>query len=288
MRISTVLAAATALLWAVAPVAHADPCTVGVKLSAPKKVVAGRKFTASVTIKNTATAPLDSLYFQLQLPDYMQPMAGRASAFATKNGPALLLEGHYVYLRDMRLPARKQVRIKVTVGVPTCQAAGSVQLQGLAYRLDGDGNPTCTSTVQSVDTTVTHKRHALTAKNAITGNCTVPTPGTEGFALVGTNTRCLQAAPLEPLSPVRALTMAEEERGRQLMPTASSAELQCWTCCGAHLGATGPYYFNVAADGQCYCCLECDPIYSPAWTVGARRSPCMMQNGEGLEIPRSG
>lgn len=63
-----------------------------------------RKFTASAMIKNTGATTLTGLYLQLQLPDYMIPMAARSSAYATKNSPAPLLDGRYVYFRDMQLP----------------------------------------------------------------------------------------------------------------------------------------------------------------------------------------
>ncbi len=263
------LVVVTALL--AASVSAAPSCNVGIKLKAPKTVVAGRKFTTRASIKNTGTATLNNFFFQLELPDYMLPRAARASAFARKKraDSSPLLDGKYVHFRNMSLAVRKTLRIKVAVGVPTCQAAGSVQLQGIAYSLDGN-DLTCNTTATPVATVVARKTAIINRKNAIKGNCTVPpAPPTEGFALLGDNTRCLQAEPSEPLAPVRALTASEEVRGRQLMPSASPAELQCWGCCGKALNATEPYYFNLAADGQCYCCLECTPVYVPDWTVSA-------------------
>ncbi len=269
MRTFNVIAALTALLAAAGFSAADFPqCSVTAIISAPKTVKAGRKFTASASIRNTGTTALDDLYLQFQLPDYMLPMKARAPAFATKHGPAPLLEGRYVYFRNMRLPARKTLRVKVSVGVPTCQAAGSVQLKGLVYRLDENRNIACTHTATPAATTVARKKAIINRKNAIQGNCTAPpAPPTQGYTLLGSDTLCLQAEPLELLAPARALTASEEGRGRQLMPSASPAELQCWGCCGFALDATASYYFNVAADGQCYCCAECDPVYAPDWVV---------------------
>jgi hypothetical protein len=255
MRAAVNVLAALAALVA-SGTASIPQCSLKAKLSAPKAAVAGRKFTASATVKNTGTTTLDHFYFQLQLPDYLLPMAARGSAYATKGAPAPLLEAPFVRFRSMRLPARKTLRLRVTVGVPTCQPTGSVQLEGVAYRLDDDGNIACLTTVAPVSTTVARKKAALNAKRAIHGNCTAspvpPTPPAPGGVpySIAPNTICQQAAPLEPLDPTRALTAAEEVRGRRLMPTASPAELQCWTCCGEHLDATGPYYFNMDAQGK--------------------------------------
>jgi hypothetical protein len=142
-----------------------------------------------------------------------------------------------------------------------------VQLQGLAYQLDGDSDIVCTTTaIPATTTTVVVKTAAVKAKYAIQGNCTAPPTPSQGYSLLGESTRCLEAAPLDPI-PVRALTAAEEARGRELLPAASAAELQCWTCCGVALDATGTYYFNVDESGQCYCCPECDPLYAPSFTV---------------------
>lgn len=148
MRVLHVLAAAAAILAAADLTSAAAPqCSVTAKLSAPKTVLAGRKFTASASIKNTGTTNLEEFYVQFQLPDYLIPMAARASAHASKNGPAPLLEAPFVRFRGLRLPARKTLRLKITAGVPTCQSAGAVQLTGLAYTLDATGMPACLSTV---------------------------------------------------------------------------------------------------------------------------------------------
>ena len=69
----------------------------------------------------------------------------------------------------------------------------------------------------------------------------------------------------------------EEARGRQLLPSASS-ELECWSCCGNALNATGPYFFNLAADDQCYCCETCTPVNVPDWTVRAS-TDCILDKG---------
>ncbi len=273
MRATTIvraLAAVTALVAASA----APSCNVGITLKAPKTVVAGRKFTTSASIKNTGAATLNNFYFQLELPDFMLAKAARGSAFAMKKRAesSPLLDGRYVHFRNMSVAARKTLRIKVTAGVPTCQAAGSVQLQGMAYSLDDDGALTCSTAATPITTTVARKTAALKAKHAITGDCTTPAPGTN-YALLNTNTRCTESVPLESLEPgpIRALTAEEEARGRQLLLPGSPAELQCWQCCGKALDATGPYYFNLAADGQCYCCDTCTPVYVPDWTVSAPR-----------------
>lgn len=255
MRAAVNVLAALAALAASATACSIPQCSVMAELSAPKTAVAGRKFTTSATIKNTGATALDNFYFQLQLPDYLLPLAARGSAYATKGAPAPLLEAPYVRFRGIRLPAHKTLRLKMTVGVPTCQATGSVQLEGVAYRLDGDGSIACLSTVAPVSTTVAHKKVARNAKHAIQGNCTAsptppapPAPGGDPYS-VAPDTLCVQAEPLNPFDSTRALTVVEEGRGRRLMPTASPAELQCWTCCGEHLNATGPYYFNMDAEG---------------------------------------
>jgi hypothetical protein len=113
----------------------------------------------------------------------------------------------------MSLVARKTLCIKVKVGVPTCQVAGSVQLQGIAYSLDDNGALTCSTAATPFRTTVARKAAALKARHAITGNCTTLVPGTN-YALDYTNTRCVE---LPETNPVRALTAEEEARGRTCM-----------------------------------------------------------------------
>jgi hypothetical protein len=275
MRASAIVRALAAVTALVATSA-APSCNVDIKFRTPKRVLAGRKFTASASIKSMGTATLDNFYFQLELPDYMLPKSGRASAFAIKkDGPQPLLDGRYVHFRAMSLKARKTLRVKVKVGVPTCQAAGPVQLQGIAYNLDSSGDLICSTTAMPANTTVARKTKLLNAKHAIQGNCTTPTPGTN-FGLLGANTRCTESVPLGTLDLAngrRALadTAVEEAHGRQLLPSASSASLQCWSCCGKALNATGPYNFNLGADGQCYCCGTCTPVHVPDWMVCVRR-----------------
>lgn len=266
MRVSSVLVAAIAFLAAVAfSSAAPSQCTVGVKLSVPKRVKAGRQFSASASIKNTGATALNDLYFRFQLPDFLLSLAARTPN--AKRGLPPVIDGRYIYFPGLRLPPRKMLRLSITFGLPTCQAAGAVQFQGLAYQLDGDSQEVvCTTTAVPATTTVVVKTAAVNAKYAIQGDCTAPPTPSQGYSLLGENTRCLEAAPLEPI-PVRALTAAEEARGRQLLPDASAAELQCWTCCGVELNAMEPYYFNLAADGRCFCCAECDPLYAPAFTV---------------------
>lgn len=266
MRVSSVLAVAIAFVAGAAAFASAasPQCSVGVKLKMPKRVKAGREFSASASIKNTGTTTLDGLYFRFQLPNFLLPLAARAPG-ANRGSPPVI-DGRYVYFPALRLPPRKALRLSITAGVPTCQAAGTVQLQGLAYQLDQNSDIVCTTTTAPATATVVVKPAVIKAKHAIQGDCTPPPPPGQGYSLLGENTRCLEAEPLDPI-PIRALTATEEARGRQLLPGASPEELQCWTCCGAHLEATGPYYFNLDADGQCYCCAECDPLYAPAYTV---------------------
>lgn len=269
MRVSSVLVAVTAFLAAAAfSSAAPSQCAVGVKLSMPKRVTAGRQFSASASIKNTGATALDGLYFRFQLPDFLLPLAARTPN--AKRGEPPVMDDRYIYFPGLRLPARKMLRLSITAGVPTCQAAGTVQLQGLAYQLDGNNDIVCTTTAIPATTTVVVKTAAINAKYAIQGNCTAPPTPSQGYRLLGENTRCLEAAPLDPI-PFRALTAAEEARGRQLLPDASAAELQCWTCCGVHLNATAPYYFNLDASDQCYCCAECDPLYAPAFTVSVNQ-----------------
>eukprot|EP00624_Nannochloropsis_granulata_P007229 evm.model.NODE_6894_length_12761_cov_59.915287.1 len=68
-----------------------------------------------------------------------------------------LPDGKYVHVRNMSLVARKTLCIKVKVGVPTCQVAGSVQLQGIAYSLDDNGALTCSTAATPFRTIVARK-----------------------------------------------------------------------------------------------------------------------------------
>ena len=269
MGVFKVLAAAATLLAVVAPAVWADTCNVGLKLFTPKTVRAGRKFTARAVIKNQGVNGLTNFYFQLAVPDYMTPMLDTARAsFPAKRGSSRpFVQGRFIHFPAMRLPPRKTLRIKVKVGVPTCQAGGRVQFSGIAYSLDDAGGLVCTSTTEA-GSDVVHTSKRLNARHAVVGNCTAPPAPEEGYGLIGANMRCLQAVPLEnfPADGRRSLTEMADRRGL-LNPLASPAELQCWACCGAHLNAAGSYFFNLAADGQCYCCAKCDPLYAPAWTV---------------------
>ena len=270
VTITSMLAAVAALAATAASFASAEnTCGVGITLSAPKRVVAGKKFTAKASIRRTGSAAtVEGLYFQLQLPDYLQPRGGRASAFAF-TGHETVIDGPFLYFRALRLPARKTLRLKMVIGVPTCQAAGPVALQGMAYRLEGDDNVVCTTTASPVTTTVALKRTVASSKHAIQGTCTPPTPVPDPFALIGTNTRCIEAQLLDTFDPAnndgrRALATEAEEAEtegesappdadlQQLVSTASPAELQCWTCCGAHLrlAPEEPYYFNLDSLGR--------------------------------------
>ena len=288
MRVApTVLvAAAIAAIGLLASSAWAVPCDVAIRLSAPKKVVAGKKFTATASIRNTgSTAIVDGLYFQLELPDYLVPRGGRASAFATKGASDAdaVLDPRFVRFGSLRLPARKTLRLKMAIGVPTCQAAGPIALQGMAYRLDGDDNVAC-STSATIMTTVARKIAVANSKHAVQGNCTEPGPGTEGMALVGTNERCMQSQPLpeDQVRRFRSLLKAQAQVGagneagaHRMLAASQSAAQACFACCAEFLGVAPPYYFNVRDDGRCYCCEDCDPVYVPGWTVsanGRRRS----------------
>lgn len=278
---STVLvAAAAAATGLLASSAWAAPCNVAVRLSAPKVVVAGKKFSASATIKNTGATPLDGLFFQLELPDFMEPRAARASAFATKgtSNPDAVLDRRFVRFGGLRLPARKTLRIKVSAGVPTCQAAGAAPLQALAYQLDAADSVAC-STAAAITTTVVRKVGALNAKHAVQGNCTEPGPGTAGMALVGANERCMQSQPLPGDQARRFRSLLETGAGdeatggraaHRMLAASQSAAQACYACCAEFLGVAPPYYFNVAEDGRCYCCEDCDPVYVPGWTVSTR------------------
>lgn len=273
---SKVLAAAATLLAVVAPAVWADTCNVGLKLFTPKIVGAGRKFMATAVIKNQGVDDLTNFYFQLAVPDFMTPMLGtaRASSAAKKGSSGPSVQGRYIHFPAMRLPPRKTLRIKVKVGVPTCQASGHVQFSGMAYSLDDTGGLVCTTTTEA-SSDVVHKSKWLNARHAVVGNCTTPPAPEEGYGLIGANLRCLQAEPLDnfPSDGGRALAETTDRRGL-LTPLVSPAELQCWACCGAYLNAAGPYFFNLGADGQCYCCAECDPLYAPAWTVSNPDAVC--------------
>lgn len=279
------VAAAIAAISLLASSAWAAPCNVAIRLSAPKIVVAGKTFSATASIKNTGATHLDGLYFQLELPDYMEPRAARASAFATKGASSTdaVLDRRFVRFGGLRLPARKTLRLKMVIGVPTCQAAGDTPLQTLAYQLDAADNIAC-STSATIMTTVVRKTAALKSKHAVQGNCTEPGPGTEGMALVGANERCMQSQPLpgdqtrrfRSLLKAQAQVGAGNEAGAHRMLAASQSAAQaCFACCAEFLGVATPYYFNVRDDGRCYCCEDCDPVYVRGWTVsadGRRRS----------------
>ena len=284
MRAALHALAALAALAAHTAAASTATCGVGITLSTPKTASAGRTFTVSASIKNSRSASLSDFYFQLQLPDYLVPMTVRAAAIAGVKTNPPLLEGRFVRFRGLHLPAYKTIRIKLKAGVPACQSAGEVIVQGIAYKLsDGAANVTCSTITNPVLTTVVRKSAGSNTSSkgkraAILGNCTRPTPSAP-VVLLGENERCLQAVPLPVVEARRFRSLVgEPEENKQelhketpsrrmLAMTKTSAAQACYACCGQYLGVAPPYYFNVNPDGLCYCCEDCMPIYSPLWTV---------------------
>jgi uncharacterized repeat protein (TIGR01451 family) len=126
MRVINVLAAAILMLSS----SSAAPCNVAFRKApaashATKKVIAGKTFTYTQSIKNTGSTQLNNLYFQLQLPDFLVSVKATASKFV-KGSETLLFGKQYVWLRDMQLAARKTLKVRVTIGVKDCQPSSVV------------------------------------------------------------------------------------------------------------------------------------------------------------------
>jgi hypothetical protein len=204
MRIATALVTGLAttvlmLSWS-SIVAATPPCSVAfskMRASHAKNSIAGKSFTFTGSIKNTGSTELKDLYFQLELPEYLVPIKAIASKSTLAGGPGIKLEKKYVWFRKMQLPPRKFLKIKVTIGVKSCQSSARVAIEGIAYQLDSTGQVVCSNEITSSTIDVVgksdfkrhSKRHAIWDDD----DCTTPAPApTSPFFLVGDNQRCLR------------------------------------------------------------------------------------------------
>ena len=222
MRFHHLLTLASVALASLLTVTAANPtppdCNVaitmnGVSLQRNKNTVkqlsTGKTFSVSVTVKNTGSSKLNNLYFQLELPNYLVAIKSVLSKQASLGSSEPLLEGRYVWFRKMNLAAHKSLRIKVKVGVPSCQPQGTVHIQGIAYQLGGGGgvasDQILCSTV-AAPSTINVRQPAKWGSNSKTTSkhtsvwwddedgCTTPTPAPSStYTLVGQNQRCLEA-----------------------------------------------------------------------------------------------
>ena len=166
----------------------------------------------------------------------------------------------------MQLPARKLLKIKVTIGVKKCQPPGRVAIKGIAYQLDSTGQVVCSNEITSYTIDVVSKSDFKRRSIWDDDDCTTPAPlPTSPFILVGNNQRCMEA---RLLGTRRLETMVQESLDRELAYTYTPT--QCYQACAAYLQVmTTPYYLNLDSSGQCYCCKTCTAIYAPDFTVGS-------------------
>jgi hypothetical protein len=184
MRVINVLAAAFLML---SSSSSAASCNVAFRKApaaghSTKKVIAGKTFVFSQSIKNTGSTQLKDLYFQVELPAYLVPVKATAPKFV--KGSDTLLQGRKVLLRDMQLAARKTLKVRITIGVKGCQSAGNVQIQGSAYQLDSTDQVICSSDMTPYTISVVRKNSASSKKWGASqkhatwddDDCTPPTP----------------------------------------------------------------------------------------------------------------
>lgn len=279
MRVSSVLAAAvsTAILMlsssSFVQVATASPCNVAfskTRNTAAKKVVAGKTFIWTESIKNTGSTKLNDLYFQVALPNFLVPVKATAPKLVNP-----LLQDQYVWFRKMQLPAHKTLKVKVTVGVKSCQPAGTVQIPGIAYQLDGTGQVVCSSETTPYTINVVRKKSASSNKWGASqkhaswddDDCVTPAPDpTSPYNLIAENQRCVDA---KLLGSRRRLEAAEQEEQEERELANTYTPNQCFQACGVYLQVTRtPYYFNLDRSRQCYCCIKClGRIYDPDFKV---------------------
>jgi len=271
MRVATALATTVLILSWSSIVAATPPCSVAfskMRASHAKNLIPGKSFTFTGSVKNTGSTELKDLYFQIELPDYLVPIKAVASKSTLAVGPGIELAKKYIWFRTMQIPARKFLKIKVTIGVKSCQPPGRVAIQGIAYQLNSTGQVVCSNEITSNTINVVgksdlkrrYKRHAIWDDN----DCTSPAPApTSPYFLLGDNQRCLEA---RLIGTRRLETMVQEEHDRDLASTYTPD--QCNQACVEYLQVTIPIYFNLDSIGQCYCCATCTVIYAPGFTVG--------------------
>ena len=279
MRVTSALAAAlvtvVSMLSSSSSVQATVPCQVAfgkMRASNVKRVIAGKTFTFSGSIKNTGYTQLDDLYFQIELPNYLVPIKATGSKQALAGGPGIKLENQYIWFRKMQLPGRKSLKIKATIGVKRCQPSGSVAIIGIAYQLNSNGQVLCSNQFTPYRVNIVRSTWNKNAGYSSTmwddDDCTTPTPApTTTFVSIGDDQRCLEARLLGSRRLEAVTATQEQEDGRELAITTYTTN-QCYQACGAYLQVTSlPYYFNVDSRGQCYCCETCLALYDPDFTV---------------------
>lgn len=271
MRRTSILATVLVVLLMGMSLTSGATCNVAIKLKSfsASKLVAGSTFVINGLVQNTGSTQLTGLFFQLQVPNFLEFL--KASP-ANKGKQPPTLAGSFISFPDLRLAARKKLKIKVKVGVPACQKVGSVQIQALAYQKDKNDQLTCITVATPYTVKVVGQKKSAWGKHAFTGNgCIVPTPSpSSSFSLVADNTRCLEAVPV--FSRRRILARQEEDKsqaepGRKLVSYTAN---ECFAACGTYLGVN-PYYFNLDGSGNCFCCETCLKIYDPNWMVSPVR-----------------
>jgi hypothetical protein len=265
-------ALATAALLAPTSFVTAGPCNVAVKMRASRasKLYTGKTFYAAVGVKNTGVTALTNLYVQIQLPDFLVPIKATISKHASVGAPSPILQEEYIWFPKLTLAAKKALTVKMRIGVPHCQPAGTKQIKGIVYQLDANGLVICSTLATPYRINVIQKNLGFKYAKWDRG-CVTPTPvPTSTFVQVGANQRCLEARLLGSRRE-RELAKGEwqaKEAERELANSYTSN--QCYQACGDYLGATGQYFFNLDTAGNCYCCETCEPIYDPFFTVRRR------------------
>lgn len=282
MRAQSMLAAVLAMsvtLLASAPIVAADTCNLAfdkLRASRAKGVIPGKTFTFSGSLQNTGGNRLDHLYLKIEMPEYLVPVKAMASKAASWEAPGTLVQESSVVFRKLVLPFRRKLKFKVIIGTKSCRPSGAVEIQGIAYRLDDADQITCTKLMTPYSVYVVRSAKGWTgrkqAKHASwdDGDCTTPTPApSSDFEVVGQNTRCLEAKLLgsrrRHLAVATEMKKKPEELQRRELPTYTAD--QCYEACGGYLGVPAPYYLNVDASGNCYCCETCRRVYDPNFTV---------------------
>jgi hypothetical protein len=250
-----------------------------------KKVIAGKTFTFRQSIKNTGSNQLKDLYFQVELPAYLVPVkATVAPKYTLAGGPGVLMENQYVVFHEMQLPVRKKLKVKVTIGVKSCQPSGNVQIKGIAFQLGVTGQVVCSSEMTPYPIIVVRKKKVSSnnkwgalQKHATwdDDDCTTPTPAPSSssspYNMIGENQRCLEAKLLDSRRRLETIEQQEhkgqeQHEDRELANTYTPDE--CYQACAGYLQVTTtPYYFNLDTSGQCYCCQTCLGIYDLNFTV---------------------
>ena len=165
----------TATLLASVLVAAAPPCDVAMKmrLSGSHKLGPGSTFLAQATLKSTTSRKLTDLYFQFELPAFLVPIKGAVSGHARGGASPFTNQGRRVVFPGLTLFTKKWLKIKLRIGVPQCQALGTVAVGAATYQLDGNGLVTCSTVATPSAVEVVNKRHKVKRAPWDGGDCVV-------------------------------------------------------------------------------------------------------------------